>query len=142
VLVYARFLSDNDHRFHYTRWNGKKWIDTELVGAGPWFPETLKSQVEKEPHYSSGLTLDHSDPNRLVLSKLSSLSSQFEIELWYTNDQGQSWTKTSVTSMSTMLNVRPIIPRNWKDEKILVLWMSGTYQYWTNYSTSLNYAFV
>ena len=26
--------------------------------------------------------------------------------------------------------------------KVVLMWMTGAYQYWTNYSTAINYAFV
>lgn len=150
MLVYARFPEgkhNRDHRYHYARWNPaeQKWKDTEMIAAGPWFPQTLKNQEEKEPHYSPGITLDHSNPNRLVMSRLSLTSGQFEIELWITTDKGSTWTQTQVTRHSKQLNVRPIIPRQYSadvEDKALILWMTGTYQYWTNYSTSINYAFV
>jgi hypothetical protein len=151
VLVYARFPNgkgNRDHRYHYTRWSqaNKKWLDIELTGSGPWFPETINGRQEQEPHYSAGLSLDHSNPNRLVMSRLSLWSNQFEIEVWTTKNKGVSWSQKAVTTNSQYLNVRPIIPRHYSteenDNKLLVLWMTGTYQFWTNYSTSLNYAFV
>ena len=43
------------------------------------------------------------------------------------------------------LNARPIIPRQYPadtEEKVVLMWMTGAYQYWTNYSTAINYAFV
>ena len=93
--------------------------------------------------FSAGITLDHSNTNRLVLSRLSS-NNQFEIEIWTTKNNGKTWTVEIVTKNSMNLNVRPIIPRfhNTMDEKLLILWMSGQYQYWTNYSTSIKYKFV
>ena len=93
--------------------------------------------------FSAGITLDHSNTNRLVLSRLSS-NNQFEIEIWTTKNNGKTWTVEIVTKNSMNLNVRPIIPRfhNTMDENLLILWMSGQYQYWTNYSTSIKYKFV
>ena len=74
MIVYARFpegKNDRDHRYHYVRWSKTfgHWSDTQLIAAGPWFPQTLKGKTEKEPHYSAGINLDHSNPNRLVLSR-------------------------------------------------------------------------
>ena len=103
------------------------------------------SKFTSQSHLLGGLTLDHSNPNRLVLSRYSLTSNQFEIELWMTHDEGSTWTQTPVTSQSRFLNVRPIIPRQYSADtqgRVLILWMTGTYQYWTNYSTALNYAFV
>ncbi len=149
MLVYARFpkdKEDRDHRYRYARYiPGSGWVDRELCQSGPWFPETPDGKTEREPHYSGGLTLDHSNPNRLVMSRLSRLSGQFEIEMWTTSDLGESWDKIEITANSVYLNVRPIIPRHFPSEslgKVLVMWMSGRYEYWTKYRTSLRYAVV
>ena len=77
--------------------------------------------------------------------RLSLTSNQFEIEVWMTHDRGQTWTRTPVTRHSQQLNARPIIPRQYPADtegKLLLMWMTGAYQYWTNYSTAINYAFV
>ena len=145
-MVYVRlpnFKNFRDHRYHYVRRNAQTWIDTEIIASGPWFPQTIKGQIEKEPHYSAGLTLDHSNPNRIVLSRLTA-NNQFEIEAWVTKDLGKTWLVKSITKESTFLNVRPIIPRHFPSdsEPFLVLWMSGKYQYWTNYTTSIHYSYV
>ena len=49
--------------------------------------------IEKEPHYSAGITLDHSDPDRLIMSRL--IDGQFEIEIWTTKD-GVLWAQKQV----------------------------------------------
>ena len=50
--------------------------------------------IEKEPHYSAGITLDHSDPDRLIMSRL--IDGQFEIEIWTTKD-GVLWLRKQVS---------------------------------------------
>ena len=68
VIVYVRFTKekeDMDHRYRYVRYiDGVGWRDRELAQSGPWFPETPDGTTEREPNYSGGLTLDHSNPNR------------------------------------------------------------------------------
>ena len=52
--------------------------------------------IEKEPHYSAGITLDHSDPDRLIMSRL--IDGQFEIEIWTTKD-GVLWLRKQVSEV-------------------------------------------
>ena len=44
------------------------------------------------------------------------MSDQFEIEIWVTHDKGRIWTQNHVTSQSSHLNVRPIIPRQYSPD--------------------------
>ena len=43
VIVYARFPSEKEHYYHYARWSHQQlqWVDTQLVFAGSWFPQTF-----------------------------------------------------------------------------------------------------
>lgn len=50
--------------------------------------------IEKEPHYSAGITLDHTNPERLIMSRL--IDGQFEIEIWTTED-GVLWIRKQVS---------------------------------------------
>ena len=52
--------------------------------------------IEKEPHYSAGITLDHSDPDRLIMSRL--IDGQFEIEIWTIKD-GVLWVREQVSEV-------------------------------------------
>jgi len=92
--------------------------------------------IEKEPHYSAGITLDHSDPDRLIMSRL--IDGQFEIEIWTIKD-GVLWVREQITRNSPHLNVRPIFART---SKSLILWMRGNYQHYTKFSTSIEYLFL
>ena len=49
VVVYTRHPSETDHRYHYARWTGKGWLDTELCKAGKWFPQTRPAKRNANP---------------------------------------------------------------------------------------------
>ena len=107
VLAYTRLPEETDHRYHYARWDGQQWLDTELCAGGKWFPQTKADQKETEPHYSGGLSLDSNDPSVVYLSR--SVEGVREIERWTTADGGKSWKSEAVTSGSKFDNVRPFV---------------------------------
>ena len=137
VMVYASFPSDTDHRYHYARWNGSEWINTELTEAGQWFPQTPEGTTEPEPNYSGGIILDYDDPSVIYLSK--QVKGVFEIFKYTTTDQGITWKEQAITwnSPSDIVNVRPIVPRHHKQGYFDVIWMRGEYRYYQDYHTSL-----
>jgi rhamnogalacturonyl hydrolase YesR len=137
VLVYARLPSENDHRYHYARWDGKRWVDHEIVIAGQWFPKTPPGQQELEPHYSGGLVLDHNNPDTVYLSR--QVNGVFEVEDWSTRDLGRIWTSVPITQKSLYDNVRPFVIRHHKPgEKPSLLWMQNqNYIHYTNFKSSL-----
>ncbi len=121
VLVYARFFSELKHEYWYARWDGTQWINKKITDAGRWFPlrEIPREGWEGEPHYSGGVYLDHSNPNIVYLSR--PINNVFEIQKWETADMGKTWKTTDITSGSTLDNVRPFVPIN--DPNSRVLWM-------------------
>lgn len=49
IALYTRLPSEDDHRYHYARWDGTAWIDDEITPAGAWLPDTTPGQTESEP---------------------------------------------------------------------------------------------
>ena len=137
VVAYTRLPEETDHRYHYARWDGKQWQVTELCAGGKWFPQTLPGKKEGEPYYSSGLSLDHSAPSIVYLSR--PVNGVREIERWNTANGGKSWTSEAVTANSKFDNVRPIVVRNHAQDGPTVLWMNidGGYVHFSNYRTSI-----
>jgi hypothetical protein len=140
VVVYARLPEEGDHRYHYARWDGRRWIDHEITVAGRWFPQTPSGKREREPHYSGGVVLDHEDIGVVYLSR--QVDGVFEIEQWRTRDFGKTWTSAAVTEHSSQDNVRPYVVRNHGEDGPIVIWMciDGEYVHYTNYRTSLHMA--
>jgi len=137
VIAYTRLPKETDHRYHYARWNGAAWSDTELCASGKWFPQTPAGKVETEPHYSGGLALDHQDPSVVFLSR--PVNGVREIECWTTGDGGKTWKSKAITSGSAHDNIRPFVVRHGTPDGPSVVWLnlSGHYTHYTNYLASV-----
>ncbi len=137
VLAYTSFPQDTDHRYHYARWTGKKWYQTQLTDAGTWFPQTPAGETEREPNYSGGISLDYDNPSQIYLSK--QVKGVFEILKFTTPDGGITWDSVAITRNTPpgVVNVRPVVPRHHKKGFFDVIWMRGTYTHYTSYQTSL-----
>lgn len=136
VLVYARFESELKHSYWYARWDGKQWINNKITNAGRWFPraEIAKEDVEREPHYSGGVYLDHNHPEIVYLSR--PVNDKFEIFRYTTSDSGTTWVTDTITQYSACDNVRPVVARN--DPHSRVFWMYNyRYRHFTDYQTAI-----
>lgn len=131
VVVFATIRSPKDHRYHYARWDGSRWVVRDLGPAGGSIAD------EREPHYSGGMSLDHDDPSTLVMSRKSSRG-VWEIERWTTRDGGGSWMTTPLTANSTAHNYRPVITRGIGARLTGgVSWLNGSYGYFTTWRTTV-----
>ena len=122
----------DDHRFHYARWNGKKWIEHEIAYAG-------KRLYSGEDDYTGLGAIDPQDTSVVYLSSNADLKTgeplisaadgkrHHELFRGETKDDGVTWTWTSITANSTMDNLRPLVPI-WKDKRTALVWMRGTYR--------------
>ncbi|HEX6677798.1 MAG TPA: BNR-4 repeat-containing protein [Actinomycetes bacterium] len=131
VVTYASFPSTSDHRYHYSRWTGSRWVDHEIARAGG-----SMSVDPGEPHYSGGITLDHEDPSYVYLSR--KVHGHFEVSLWHTRDGGHSWTSRPVTGGSARGNYRPVSPRGRTGPDMNVVWMRGGYPSYLTYQTGVD----
>jgi hypothetical protein len=136
VLVYAVFAAENDHRYYYSRWDGREWRTTELTAGGSWFPQTPEGMKETEPYYSGGIILDHNDPNIVYLSRPS--GGIFRIERWQTKDGGISWDHSFATEASAGMQIRPFVSRRTAGKPGVLFWMEGIYVHYTKYNTGIN----
>ncbi len=135
VIVYARMPRETEHYYNYATWTGDHWENYTLTFAGRWFPQTPKGSKEPEPHYSGGISLNHSNPDEVYLSR--QVGQAFEIEFWKTPDHGKKWEHHPITQNSNCLNVRPIVPWGYKDKKTHLIWMRGEYTHYTKFATSI-----
>ncbi len=133
VVVYSRYPQDNDHRYHYARWDGKSWLDEEIVKAGGWMPVDIPGVTQRELHYSGGISLDHKLPSNVYLSR--PVNGIFEVEHW--QQKGKLWKSSALTSQSALSNVRPYVVAGSPGKNPIVLWMSGIYTHWTKFDTDL-----
>ena len=137
AIAYTRLPSETDHRYHYLRWDGKRWHDSQIAEGGKWFPQTAPGKQEREPHYSAGMALDPHYIDTVYLSQPAKNS--WEIGKWRTPDRGKSWRHEPVTRDSAAANVRPFVVRNAPRGEPYLMWMnlSGRYVHYTDYLTSL-----
>jgi PKD repeat protein len=133
VVVFASFVSDVDHRYHYARWTVSGWEVHEMTVAGGSFRGDGGS-----PYYSGGLTLDHEDPSRVYLSRRD--AGLWRVEAWTTSDGGDTWIQQAVSAPEAQPNVRPVSPRGMPDpfsQDLRVIWMRGPYPNYEEYATSI-----
>jgi len=132
VIVYATFPSHRHHEYWYADWTGTRWVSHFLTSAGGTIsPGTI------EYEYSGGITLDHSDPSIVFLSR--QVPGGWDIERWTTSDGGVHWHHTVVVPADGTENVRPVVPRGWDRGPMSLLWLHGHYGSYTTYRTSVDY---
>lgn len=122
----------DDHRFHYSRWDGTKWITREIAHAG-------KRLYPGEDDYTGLGAIDPQNTNVVYLSSNADLKTgqplistgdgrrHHEIFRGETKDGGATWQWAPVTTNSTVDNLRPLVPV-WKDERTALVWMRGMYK--------------
>jgi len=141
VIVYATFPAKDDHRYWYARWTSEGWKRHEVTPAGSWFPSGRIGTRRHDQYYAGGITLDHTDPSVVYLSR--QVDGVFEIERWVTPDGGATWSSEAVTSGSEYNNVRPVVPRQsvfssgTAEPPSTLFWMNGSYVDFGEYSTSI-----
>jgi hypothetical protein len=121
-----------DHRFHYARWDGRQWQESQIAYAGT-------RLYAGEDDYTGLGSIDPQDTSRVFISTDADpqtgkpLISQadglrhHELFLGRAHDRGNSWAWTPLTTNSTMDNLRPLVPK-WKDRRTALIWMRGVYR--------------
>lgn len=130
VIVYATFPHGGRHKYWYARWTGTHWVSHFLTVGG----RTI-SRRTFEVEYSAGLTLDHSNPSIVYLSR--QVRGGYEIDRWTTPDGGVHWHQAVVVAADGSQNVRPIVPRGWDTGPMSLLWLHGHYGTYMRYRTSV-----
>jgi len=137
VAVYSVHLSDEDHRYRYARWDGKRWSDNQMAFAGT-------RLYRGEEHYTGLASIDPNRQNIVYISAdvdpatgrpLASAGDgkrHYEVFKGITRNGGISWRWTPITRDSTVDNIRPTVPA-WDGKRTAVLWLRGTYTSYTDY---------
>jgi BNR repeat-containing family member len=119
-----------DLRYHYARWDGRRWHSEEIAYAG-------RRLYPGEDDYSGLGALDPNNPDVLYISTdadpvtgaplVSAADQQRHYEL-FRGERMQSgkWMWTPFTRNSTFDNLRPVIPQ-WNDRRTALVWMRGSY---------------
>lgn len=139
VIAYSRYPRIKSHNYHYAVYDNGQWVDHKIIFSGPWFPEDVHGERQRELNYSGGLTLDPSDPSKIYFSHM--VDGVFEISSGKTKNMGAKWKFKAITKNSKWDNVRPFVPRYRKPgQKNVVLWMENEkYIHYTNYFTRIKY---
>ena len=132
IITFVKFVSLTDHRYMYARWNGSSWDVNEICAGGG----TIYGSAGAEDYYSGGISIDHSNPDVVYLSK--QVIGQFEVYQYTTADGGASWTNAAITSSSGWKNIRPYVPMD-HAAGLGVLWLAGAYDKYTNYSVTIRF---
>jgi hypothetical protein len=137
TLVYVKFPDSAKHVYCHARFDGKKWINQELVNGGKYFVRGPVGMREREPNYSGGLVIDHDDPSILYLSV--NRDSVFEIEKWTSIRNGKNWKVEALTRGSKNDNIRPFAVRNAdKGNAFQVLWLTNfSYVHYTKFHSAI-----
>jgi hypothetical protein len=126
-----------DHRYHYARFDGSRWVQHEMAFAG-------SRLYANEDDYTGLAAIDPQDPNVVVISTnadpvsgaplISTADGRRHWELYRgrTADGGATWTWTALTKNSTRDQLRPIIPSHPGGPRIL-LWLAGDLKTFTDY---------
>ena len=120
-----------DHRFHYARWDGERWVENEIAYAGKrLYPGeddyTGLGAIDPENTSVVYISTDADPKTGSPLISAADGKRHHEIFRGMTKDGGESWEWTPITANSTVDNLRPLVPV-WESPKTVVVWMRGSY---------------
>jgi hypothetical protein len=136
-VAYSVHKSDEDHRYRYARWDGKRWWDYEIAFAG-------RRLYDTQTHYTGIFALDPNDPAAAYVSTdvhpatgeplISSADGRRHYEIFggITADRGATWSWRPLTENSSADNIRPVVPV-WDRQHTAVLWLRGEYRHYRDY---------
>jgi hypothetical protein len=129
VVGFASFVSKTHHQYHWSRHDGWGWEHEILVAdAGGSIADTTIGNPQY--FYSGGLAIDPVDP------EIAYVSVENEVGGWDIQKcerlSKDTWSVEAITDGGTVENVRPVVPRNRPEDMEMVLWMSGTYDFYRN----------
>lgn len=135
-IGYTLYLTDNDHRYRITSWDGAKWNDREIAYAG-------KCLYKVESSYTGLLSFDPEDPENVYISTDVNPSTGEDLggnhEIYTAkigpNDDISTITWNPITSNSSHRNIRPIVVAN-EGYKVL-LWLYGPWHDYMDYDSNV-----
>ena len=123
--------SEDDHRYHYARWNGRGWQTEEITCAG----ERL---YREEIDYTGLGVIDPRDPKIVYISTNVDPSSGERLphrELFKGRRECGGWSWHPLTQDSPSDNLRPVIATC--GQRAFLLWLRGIYRSYTDFTQSL-----
>jgi hypothetical protein len=125
VIAYVTYPSRRRPLYRYARWNGRRWVNRDVVRAGP----------PIAGGYPAGMSLDHENPSVVYLARR--MDGHYEIERWTTRTGGRTWSHSNVTAHSRVDNLRPVAPRGLDGSRDTVVWLRGRYPGYRSYLTAV-----
>ena len=131
-IGYTVYRTNEDHRYCYARFDGKKWHNSEVAFGGSCF-------WAKENDYTGLITIDPTDVNTIYMAtnvdpqtgkKIG--TGKHEIYKAVTADNGKTWVWTAITANSKQDNIRPVIPPS-DGKHYALLWLRGTFKSFIEY---------
>lgn len=129
-VVYEEPYPSGAWAYYDGRWNGSAWETHEIADAG-----SAIYNPQDDNDYAGGINLDPEDPNVLWYSS-NAIGGAFQVYRAETADDGDTYTVTAVTSDSAK-NVRPFGVLG-HDERLSVIWWTGTYTDYFNWSQGMS----
>ncbi len=129
--------------YYYARWSGTNWQKRFIAHAG-------RALYSSALDYAGGITVDPSNPDVVYISSNAAdpfnladtmnvplrAGDRYEIFRGVTHDGGLSFLWQSVTTNSTVDNLRPYVPRR-NPYPCGVLWYAGTYTTYTQWEAAM-----
>jgi len=120
AVLYLTGYDRKNPVFWYAKWTGSEWKRNRITPAG---------RQSRQGYTTGGGTLDHEDPGTVYLSRAEDGVDQ--VEVWRTEDDGESWASAALTSGSTP-SFRPVSPRG-LTKFPFVIYLRGRYDSWLAY---------
>jgi len=129
VVAFASFPSRTEHQYHWARFDGSSWQDQPFVGdSGGSVADT--TVMNPQYYYSGGIALDPVDPSITYVSIKNELGGS-DLQRRVRGPDGK-WSIHEIAGGTRDDNMRPNVPRGRPEGTEMVLWMSGTYDYYAN----------
>jgi len=132
---YSVRLTNADHRYRFARWDGARWHDHEVAYAGGHL-------YARENDYTGLITVDPTDRRAAYISAdvdpstgAKTGTGTFEVYCGVSEDDGQTFAWTPLTSDSRVRNIRPVCVAG--DGYKVLLWLRGEYRTYTDYRTDV-----
>lgn len=137
VITYSLQVNINNITYHYAKWNPQTatWNHHQVADAGD-------GLYNAEDDYTGLIVSNPYDINKVIMStnvdpRNGSTTSKYEIYSGITTNGGQSFSWEALTQNSTADNLRPFIPKGITQNNRVVLWFTGSYNTYTNYTTKI-----
>lgn len=134
VIAYSITDKNFKHSYMYAQYD-QKWSNQFITFGGGTIQ--LPGRHKREHYYAGGVFIDPEDTNRVYISTNHNRA-KHQIEEWYLRRKSRfKKFRTFQTQDSSFRPFVPYIAHNRVKRKSSVLWMAGTYNYYTDFQTKI-----